>query len=435
VKKILVVEDSPTVQLIIRRTIDLESDLTALYARSLREAKELVEQHRNDIFAALVDLGLPDATRGEMVDYSLELQIPTVVLTGNMDDAVRKQLQEKGVVDYVNKEGLFAFRYCVRLLNRLWRNQAIKVLVTDDSAMARRYVARLLTLYQFQVFQASDGLEALDVLHTHPDIKLLITDYNMPRMDGFELVQKLRDDLQRTGLGIIGLSSGEKENLSARFIKYGADDFLRKPFNQEEFQCRVLHNIEALENIEQIRNIADRDYLTGAYNRRYFFENASALYNQAREEGTELAAAVIDIDFFKLVNDNYGHDIGDGVLKYFAKTLHESLEKCLVARAGGEEFFILMPGLNNHKACQLIDAVRAMMTAKPLVVDDQQLPISFSAGVSNQLLSSLDAQIKQADQLLYQAKELGRNRVVGESYLAIEKKPATGSGHKVSHTR
>ena len=94
-KKILVVEDSPTVQLIIRRTVDFESDLTAIYARSFREARELIEQHREDIFASLVDLGLPDASCGEMVDYSLDLQIPTVVLPGNMDDAVRKLLQER----------------------------------------------------------------------------------------------------------------------------------------------------------------------------------------------------------------------------------------------------------------------------------------------------------------------------------------------------
>jgi len=249
-----------------------------------------------------------------------------------------------------------------------------------------------------------------------PDIKMLITDYNMPNMDGFSLVQSLRNRHKMTDLVIIGISSEGQESLSAKFIKNGANDFLRKPFNREEFQCRVMHNIQALEYIEQIHNIANRDYLTGAYNRRYFFNRGEFFYRGAVQDASPLAVAVVDIDLFKNINDSYGHDVGDGVLKYFSKTLNTSLNRFLVARAGGEEFFILMPGLNNQQACALIDAARDIVCNSIIDVEGQEIKMSFSAGVSNSLGANLDEQIKAADEYLYHAKAEGRNRVVGADF-------------------
>jgi len=421
-KKILVIEDSHTAIKVIRRIINLESEFTGLYATNFAEAKKIVDDNSGEIFAALADMNLPDAPNGEVVDFVLSKDIPTVVLTGSADNEKRADLFSKGIVDYVNKEGIFSYRYAVRLVDRIWRNQSVKVLVVDDSDTSRRYVALLLKLYRFDVMTAIDGPEAIDIVLANPDIKMLITDYNMPGMNGVELIQALRNKHEKTDLVIIGLS-GEGQ-LSAKFIKNGASDFLSKPFNREEFQCRVMHNIEAFEHVEQIRNTANRDYLTGAYNRRYFFVNAEQIYKTAKAEQQNLAVAVLDIDFFKRVNDNYGHDVGDGVLKYFSKILSQAFGQFLVARAGGEEFFVLMPGLSNAQACALVDVVRKGIAAEAVEVGSETLPITFSAGVSNEYGGSLDEQIKIADTLLYAAKEAGRNCVVGDpiadSSLAME---------------
>lgn len=413
-KKILVVEDSKLSLKILVNTISVESLFEPVYACSYEQALAVYEQNKDDIFAALVDYHLPDSNSGELVDFLLGQNVSTIVLTGSFDEGLRKSLLNKGIVDYIIKEGKFSYQYAVKLLNRIWKNQDIHALVVEDSDTARHYIADLLKIYLFNVHSAVDGAEALQKIDNSPQIKIVITDYNMPNMDGFELIQKLRNDRQQQDMVIIGLSADGKESLSAKFIKNGANDFLRKPFNREEFQCRVLHNVESQEHLEHIRNTANRDYLTNCYNRRYFFKSGSQLYEKAKLNQQPLAIAVLDIDHFKQINDNYGHDVGDQILKLFARQLNTMLERFLVARAGGEEFFVMMPGLNNAQACKLIDEVRSIIAATEVTTEQGSLKATFSAGVANDYGDSLDAQIKSADLALYQAKECGRNRVVGD---------------------
>jgi diguanylate cyclase (GGDEF)-like protein len=414
IKKILVVEDSQMVMKVIRHVMAQEPTIEAYYAESFAQAKEVYEEVKDELFAALVDLNLPDAPDGEVVDYMLDMGVPTIVLTGSFDEERREELLSKGIVDYVTKEGRYSYTYAVHMIKRLSKNQDIKVLVVEDSATSRNFICDLLRRHLFQVLEAGDGREAIKVLLQHPEVKLLITDYNMPNMDGFELVQTLRGKYDKSDLIIIGLSAEGQGALSAKFIKNGANDFLCKPFYHEEFHCRVMHNVESLELIEQIQDAANRDHLTKAYNRRYFFEMGEALYQQAKEKDTPLAAVILDIDHFKNINDTYGHEVGDTALKQFSACLDENLGRFLVARAGGEEFFALIPGLDNEKAVAFIDKLREIMAASPVYVNDEAIPITFSAGVSNQLMDTLDEQLNMADSYLYRAKEAGRNLVVGD---------------------
>ncbi|GLS25486.1 diguanylate cyclase [Marinibactrum halimedae] len=413
-KKILVVEDSHTVGKVIRHVVNASCDFNGLYASSFAETRSIVTEHKADIFAALVDLSLPDAPDGEVVDYTLSEGIPTIVLTGRADDDTREKLFKKGVVDYVNKEGRYSYSYAVNFVNRLHRNQNVKVLIVDDSPSYLKFISGLLRLYLFQVYTATDGVEAIKVLVENPEITLMIVDFNMPKMDGFELVRTLRNKYEKTDLVIIGLSGEGDETLSAKFIKNGANDFLRKPFNQEEFQCRVMHNVESLEQIAAIRELINRDFLTNAYNRRYFFQNAAGMYEKAKSEDTPFAVAVIDIDHFKSINDQFGHHNGDSALKFVTNIIFESLQRFLFARAGGEEFFIAMPGLTNTQACLLIDRLREVVASSPIEMDGELRVITFSAGVSNDLSNSLDDQLKIADANLYRAKDAGRNLVIGD---------------------
>lgn len=413
-KKIIVVEDSNIVTKIIRHILKTEPTIDASFAASFAEAKVLYESLKGEAFLALVDLNLPDAPNGEVVDYMLEKKMPTVVLTGSSNEEKRESLQAKGIVDYVNKEGRYSYTYAINLVHRLYENQSIKVLVVDDSDTSRGFIRQLLKRHMYQVLEAADGVEAIRVLLDNPDIKLLITDYNMPNMDGFELVQNIRYKYEKSDLIIIGLSAEGQKGLSAKFIKNGANDFLQKPFNHEEFHCRVTHNVESLELIAKIRDSANRDYLTGSYNRRYFFAAGEAFYAQAKAAKTPLAAVVLDIDNFKQVNDSYGHDVGDRVLQQFASILDEALSRFLVARAGGEEFFALLPGLDNEKAVAFIDQIRSIAASRPIDTGKEDIFVSFSGGVCNQLCDNLDDQLSMADTYLYRAKDAGRNMIIGD---------------------
>ncbi|OUS40361.1 diguanylate cyclase response regulator [Oleispira antarctica] len=413
--KVLIVEDSTVILKILKHIAKQILQLEPIFATSMAEAQSLYQQHKEELFAGIIDLALPDAPNGEMVTFLLEEKFPVVVLTGSYDENKRASLVKQGVVDYVVKESRYSYCYAVNMLNRLYKNQQIQVLVVEDSKQYRKHIVRLLTAHKYQVLEAEDGLKAMEQLKQNPEIKMVITDYNMPEMDGFELVQAIRRQYEKSDMIIIGLSGEDGGLLSIKFIKNGADDFLNKPFQQEEFYCRITNNIESLEQLHKIQDQANRDYLTSLYNRRYFCEQGELLLKQANKSNTELALVSIDIDFFKSVNDEYGHEAGDEVLKFFARAMESILGRFLVARIGGEEFCIVVPGLSNEKVVNLIDGFKQHVAAQIIdVSDDEILRISFSAGVTNIKLDNINGMLNQADEYLYRAKEAGRNMVIGD---------------------
>jgi diguanylate cyclase (GGDEF)-like protein len=413
-KKILIVEDSEMVMKVLRHLVAQYPHYHALYASNMAQAQDIVNEHPQDIFAALVDLNLPDATDGQIVDYTLSQKIPTIVLTGSYDDKRREQLFSKGIVDYVTKEGRYAYTKAVALIERLEKNQQIKVLVVDDSDMSRKHVSNLFRRHLFQVVEAGDGVDAIKVLLENPDIRLLITDYNMPRMDGFELVKNLRYKYDKTDLIMIGVSGESTEALSAKFIKHGANDFLRKPFHPEEFYCRIIHNLEYLELVEQITHSAQRDHLTGLFHRHHFFNAAREVYRNSQEKSMPLALAVINVDHFREFNEQYGHESGDIALKHVAYCLSNMLDRFLICRADADDFFVLLPGFDNEKAVALISRVRQLLSSEECIINGEPKRLFFSAGVSNYMQEGVDQQIKNASHLLRLGKEAGGNMVLGD---------------------
>ncbi|WP_415902181.1 diguanylate cyclase [Neptuniibacter sp. QD29_5] len=409
--KVLVVEDSQLVSRVLQRlfqTADLPVEV--IFCESLLQAQEKVDLYE-DIFAALVDLNLPDAPNGEIVDLILAQNIPTIVLTGSYDDDKRESLLQQGVVDYIIKESRFSYEYAVQLIHRLLKNRMIKVLLVEDSSSYRLMVRKQLEKHLYQVIEARDGQEGLAKLQQDPEIKLILTDYEMPNMNGIELVQNIRRDYETSELKIIGLSAADSPALSAKFIKSGANDFLTKPFNYEELHCRVMHNIEQMELIAQIKDAANRDFLTGLHNRRYLFEQSEKLLAQSNNK---TCLAMMDLDFFKRINDNYGHDAGDAVLTQLATLLDRSFNRFLHARIGGEEFCILLNGLNLDQAEILMQHFCTLVHDTEFVFGDQVLPVTVSIGLIEQDDDNFDQMISRADEMLYKAKENGRNTVVCE---------------------
>lgn len=409
---VLVVEDSPMVLKILKHLFEAKKELDPLFAATLSEADLFISAQDNPYLVAVVDLNLPDAPSGEVVDRVLDANIPCIVLSGSYDEKKREELLNKGVVDYVVKESRYSYEYVIKLIGRLQKNQFIKVLVVDDSKPSRTFIRKTLKQHLYQVLEAEDGIQALAMLEQYPDIQLMISDYNMPNMNGCELVKSIRHKQHNKSLIIIGLSAEGSGALSAKFIKNGANDFLRKPFYHEELHCRLMHNLEEMELLEAVKDAANRDYLTGLYNRRYFFQVAEELYGSALIEDKKLSLAMLDIDHFKQINDNYGHDVGDYVLTKMAGVLEKKFSRFIVARLGGEEFCIVLNGVDVDKSLQLLNSFRGLVADMKLTPNDKQVSFTISIGVTDKKYSSLSEMLAAADKCLYRAKEAGRNLVI-----------------------
>ncbi|BBD09871.1 diguanylate cyclase [Desulfovibrio ferrophilus] len=409
---ILIVEDSRTMVSLLSRAIQKEFGLQAVICRTYAEAQDQLQNSDQVYFAALLDLNLPDAPNGEVVDLVTGKGIPAIVFTGEMSDDLRDIMWSKRIVDYVVKDNVDNIQQIMGIARRLKGNKDLNVLVVDDSSTSRTVIKDLLKVWNFNVLEATDGREALNILASHDKINLLITDYHMPKINGIELVKEVRRKFSKSRLPIIGISGVGGATTSAHFIKCGANDYMHKPFLTEELYCRVISNIETSEYIAAIKDLAERDYLTGIFNRRSFFSYGSKLFSSHQRGQIEIVLAMIDIDCFKDCNDKYGHSAGDEVLKFVAETLTDSFRDTdLVARFGGEEFCVACVDLAPEEIATVFEETRRAIEEAIIRIMDYKIRVSISVGVCAQHADSLDGMIKIADEMLYQAKKNGRNQV------------------------
>ena len=360
-RKILIVEDTPAMARV-QKHIALKAGYEVDIAESLAQTKELIS--KNSYFCAVVDFILPDAPSGEAVPCTINADIPTIVMTGNIDKKTRDTVEKYPIIDYIIKENKQAYQYLEKQLHRLPRNENVKVLVVDDSKSTRRYICSLLVRHKYQIIEAQDGKEALKMLESSPDISVIITDNEMPNMNGDELCSEIRRLYSNDEKAIIGISGSDSVGLSSLFLKNGANDYLHKPFNSEEFYCRLSQNVDMLELIATIRRQANTDYLTNLPNRRYFFEEAEKSLKQIKHTKGDGALAMLDIDHFKSINDTYGHDVGDEVLKGLSICFSKYFKKYLVARLGGEEFAVYFADADKQEALKRLEGFRYFIEAE-----------------------------------------------------------------------
>ncbi|MFC1554608.1 response regulator [candidate division KSB1 bacterium] len=257
-QRILVVEDNKTLSKLFKERLEHQTECFVDCAYSYKEAVGLIGDDPSEYFIGLLDLNLPDAPDGEIVDYVLSKDIPVIVVTADFSDDARERIWSKKVVDYVLKDRLYNLEYITSLVNRIMMNKTTKVLVVDDAAVARKHIAKLLEVHQYMVFEARDGIEALNVLDDNPDIKLVISDYSMPNMDGFKLTTEIRGKYSKEHLAVIGISAHGSNDISTKFIKNGANDFLIKPFLKEEFYCRVTQNVTMIDRFKALEESEER---------------------------------------------------------------------------------------------------------------------------------------------------------------------------------
>jgi len=412
--RILIVEDNKTLAKLLAKKLETSLNVDVDIAYTLLEAKLFIKRYT--YFLALLDINLPDAPNGEVVDFVLGKEIPAIVLSANIDKTFRQNILKKNIIDYVNKGGMNDVNYIIHTIERLQKNRRHKVLVVDDSVVFRKQISAMLRNLFFEVISVAHGEEALAIIDTHLNVSLVLTDYNMTVMDGLQLTYEIRKKYEKSEICVLALSSNQDEEINALFLKQGANDYIKKPFSKEEFSCRINNSIEALENIQEVTNHANRDYLTGLYNRRYFFDAMSEYTESLHENHEKFAVAMIDIDNFKNINDAYGHDVGDKIIVTLSEILRTSTNhRDIVARFGGEEFCLVLKNINRYSAPEILERIRQEVASFQFEIGKgETLHVTISIGAAMHEENSLEESISQADMMLYQAKNSGKNRLVFE---------------------
>ena len=410
---ILIVEDDPAVSEQLTRYLRQIGGFQIEHAGTLADAEHVLSDNPARFFCTVLDLDLPDARHAEIVDVARARGVPAIALMDTVDTSLRDSMLKKHLIDCVAKQSDHQIEHVAYLIGRLRENRAKKIMIVDPSDSHRAYLGTLFDRYFYHTFAATDGQHAAELLVEHPDTALVLTDINMPRMDGFELLAHFRQRYRREDLAIIGISDLATPGLSAKFLKAGGNDFLTKPFDVDEFYCRITQNTNMIGYVRQIHHTATRDFLTGVFNRRHLFETGETLHANARRGNLHIAAGLIDADHFKRINDTFGHQVGDEALKVIATTLQSAFRKTdVVARYGGEEFVCLAVIKELIDAKTVFERVRQELAAIRFEIDGHVIPITVSIGVTTTLGGNLEDMLKRADAAVYVAKSDGRNRVV-----------------------
>jgi len=293
----------------------------------------------------------------------------------------------------------------------------MKILIVDDDPISRRILEANLLEWGYELMVASDGLEAWEILQKTESPNLIISDWMMPRMDGLALCREIRNMEKSEYIYFIILTAkGEKKDI-IRGLEAGADDFLTKPFNQEELKYRTRIGERVLNLEHRIMELANTDPLTGLLNRRAFMEKMEQEMSRTQRENNPLSLILTDIDHFKNINDTYGHQIGDLVLRRFTGQLKTSSRPYdFLGRYGGEEFLICLPEANGLQAASTAERMRRQIEDMEIMLPDnsQLIRITASFGTACYSVESekdFDSLIKKADDALYMAKNKGRNCV------------------------
>lgn len=419
--EILLVEDSRTYTAALKQRFDTEYGMKVTSCGTLEVLTAALAEKPGRFALALIDLVLPGAPSGEALDLVLSKGVPAIVFTASFSELRREQILAKHVADYVLKDGRDAIENVVKATLRLLTNRGAHVLLVDASPATRELLSEQLQRQLYRVTAVGDGTSALKALEQNNDFNMAIVGGLAPEMDGLALIEAIRHREEFDQLRIVGACSLEDRSLHARLLRAGANDVLNQPLLIEEFRWRVAQNIQTTIQVRKLRELASRDYLTGLYNRRYFFDNGPRIVAQTRKMGRGQAMAIIDIDHFKRLNDTYGHEIGDVVLKAVASHLDQICgANHMLSRLGGEEFGILISNCAASEARLFCESVRSSAELLPIKTDDGDLQVTVSIGLAEITEDeSFDNYLNAADQFLYMAKNAGRNRVFSEADLDV----------------
>jgi len=403
---ILIVDDSKTIIQSLKHSIEEKLNLTVYTATSMKECADLVLKHKGRFTLALLDYNLPDAQNGEIITFIKKFNIPSILLTGSILEKSNSVFKNNNLIDYIVKDGSQAIDYSLSVIKRFILNADIEILVIDDSKTFAAKMQGLCIKYNLKAIVNYSAKEALDTIKQRPNIKLILVDYMMPEMNGLEFTKKLRKSYKKDEVAIIALSGTSEKEIVASFLKYGANDFLYKDFSDEEFFGRVNNNLEVIELFQDTQDKAKKDYLTGLFNRNYLFDAGEEIYQRAKSNKELLAVILLDINKFKIINDSYGHDVGDAAIKAVGDFLIKYINKdSLIARMGADEFCILFKNRPYAEVHQTFQEIQDLIKESTFQLVDISLQLSVSIGATIAFEDNLEEMIASSEDALFQAKE------------------------------
>jgi two-component system, cell cycle response regulator len=289
------------------------------------------------------------------------------------------------------------------------------VLIVEDSGSTRLHLKNVLS-NEYNCIFACSGEEMWEILpKSIPSILLL--DIIMPGESGFDIILKLSKRDEYRNIPVIFLTGLDGSAEAVKGFEIGAFDYIRKPFNEEELKARIKSVLRIKDHENRLRLHSVTDYLTGIYNRRYFFEAAKNHLHYSSRSGKNACIAMLDLDHFKDINDTMGHDAGDFVLKRFTEMVKIKIRPYdIFARHGGEEFVILFSDCEKEKCIEILERIRTSLATKEFSFKETPVKFTFSAGIvsldDEPKSVTVEQLVHHADSMLYKAKESGRNRIV-----------------------
>ena len=406
---VLIVDDSKTILSSLKHAIQSKLDITVYTAASMKECADLILKYLGKFSLALLDYNLPDAQKGEIVGFIKKFKIPSILLTGSQLEKDNPVFKNEYLIDYIIKNGSYAIDYSVSIVRRFILNESVEVLIVDDSKTFAAKMEWLCKKYNLKTIVNYSAIDALETIKQRPNIKLVLVDYMMPNMNGLEFIMELRKSYKKDEIAVIALSGTSEKEIVASFLKYGANDFLYKDFSDEEFVARVNNNLEVIELFHNTQDKAKKDYLTGLFNRNYFYSEGEVIYQRASDKKELLSLILLDINKFKIINDSYGHDVGDEAIKAISKILLEYLNQdSLIARLGANDFAILLKNRPYAEVHQTFQEIQEVISSRKFQLNETSLNLTISVGATTRLENSLDEMYQAADQALFDAKQKDR---------------------------
>ncbi len=284
------------------------------------------------------------------------------------------------------------------------------VVIADSSGVVLQILEEQVQARGDTVSTFKDGIQAYDFICENDDVDVLLTSFELPSKSGLELCWDTRAlSKERDPIYVLVMSSIDDRNVLVQALDSGADDFVRKPPTKEELEAR-LRGAERVTSMQrELIELATIDPLTGVFNRRAFFDKGTVMMQNAKQK-LNLYAVMFDIDHFKNVNDNYGHDIGDIAIQQVATLANN--QDGILGRLGGEEFALILPEYTYEMAEEVCERLRQYISEIGISTESGLLSFTCSFGFSRmQQGDDINAILKRADVALYHSKENGRNLV------------------------
>ena len=298
----------------------------------------------------------------------------------------------------------------------------IQVLIADDDKLCRTILEKNLKKWGYRTISTEDGKEAWKMMQ-EKNIQIAILDWIMPKIDGLELCKKIRGNKWDEYIYLIMLTVRNKQSDIRKGFSAGVDDYITKPFDTHELKARLqtgkriisLQN-QLLDSQKKLQEIATHDSLTNLLNRYEILNVLTDEFHRSLRENKPLSSVMLDIDFFKKINDSYGHDVGDEVLIEVASRLRGSLRRYdKVGRYGGDEFLAILPGCDLSNAKRIAERLRRAVCKDRVQTGAGQLYVTVSVGCASsdsQSHKSIEYLVKFSDKAMYHAKNMGRNCVI-----------------------